>query len=226
MRWSALFVAFAATALVGCASAQSAASAQSIATAPTTPAQSTAPAANYPIAVDLPSGTYQLDPRHASVLFRIQHGGLAWFTARFDTKAATLTLDPSDPSRSQLTASVDATSVNTGVLNAQGERSFDQSIGRALGGGPITFTSTAIERTGEHTARITGDLTLNGQTHPATLDATFEGSGRDILRGGNMVLGFSAQGTIDRTQWGVNDWRAFTGSDVQIVIEVELVRSS
>ena len=134
MRWSALFVAFAATALVGCASAQSAASAQSIATAPTTPAQSTAPAANYPIAVDLPSGTYQLDPRHASVLFRIQHGGLAWFTARFDTKAATLTLDPSDPSRSQLTASVDATSVNTGVLNAQGERSFDQSAAHSVAG--------------------------------------------------------------------------------------------
>lgn len=221
MRWSALFVALAATALVNvsCASAQSTASAQPIATA-----QPTAPAANFPIAVDLPAGTYQLDPRHASVLFRIQHGGLAWFTARFDTKAATLTLDPADPSHSQLTASVDATSVNTGVLNAQGERNFDQTIGRALGGAPITFISTAIERTGEHTARITGDLTLNGQTHPATLDATFEGSGRDILRGGNMVLGFSAQGTIDRAQWGVNDWRAFTGNEVQIVIEAELVR--
>lgn len=210
MRWSALLVALAATALVSMTGAS---------------AQSTPPAADYPIAVDLPSGAYQLDPRHASVLFRIQHGGLAWFTARFDTKAATLTLDPADPSHSQLTASVDATSVNTGVLNAQGERNFDQTIGRALGGAPITFTSTAIERTGEHTARITGDLTLNGQTHPATLDATFEGSGRDILRGGNMVLGFSATGTIDRTQWGVNDWRAFTGSEVQIVIEAELVRS-
>lgn len=221
MRWSALFVALAATALVNvsCASAQSTAAAQSVATV-----QPTAPAADYPIAVDLPAGTYQLDPRHASVLFRIQHGGLAWFTARFDTKTATLTLDPADPSHSQLTANVDATSVNTGVLNAQGERNFDQTIGRALGGGPITFTSTAIERTGEHTARITGDLTLNGQTHPATLDATFEGSGRDILRGGNMVLGFSATGTIDRTQWDVNDWRAFTGNEVQIVIEAEFVR--
>ncbi len=210
MRWSALIVALAATALVSATSAS---------------AQSAPPATDYPVAVDLPAGAYQLDPRHASILFRIQHGGLAWFTARFDTKAATLALDPADPSHSQLTATVDATSVNTGVLNAQGERNFDQSIGRALGGSQITFTSTAIERTGEHTAHITGDLTLNGQTHPATLDATFEGSGRDILRGGNMVLGFSAQGTIDRTQWGVNDWRAFTGSEVQIVIEAEFVRS-
>lgn len=210
MRWSALIAALACTALLSATGAS---------------AQSTAPAADFPVAVDLPAGAYQLDPRHASVLFRIQHGGIAWFTARFDTKAATLTLDPADPSHSQLSASIDATSVNTGVLNTQGERSFDQSIGRALGAGQISFTSTAIERTGEQTARVTGDLTLNGQTHPATLEATFEGSGRDILRGGNMVLGFSARGAIDRTQWGVNDWRAFTGSEVQIVIEAEFVRS-
>jgi polyisoprenoid-binding protein YceI len=182
----------------------------------------------YPVAVDLPAGEYRLDPRHASVLFRIQHQGLAWFTARFDTKAATLPLDPADPSRSQLSASVDAGSVNTGVLNAQGERAFDQTVGRALGSQTtpsITFVSTSIERTGERTGRITGDLTMNGQTHPATLDATFIGDTNDLLRGGSRVLGFSAQGTIDRTEWGVNDWRAFTGKDVQIVIEAEFVRS-
>lgn len=188
--------------------------------------QDTAPA--YSVAVDLPAGEYRLDPRHASVLFRIRHQGLAWFTARFDGKAATLTLDPADPSRSQLRASVDADSVNTGVLNAQGERAFDQTIGRALGAEEsptITFVSTSIERTGEHTGRITGDLTMNGQTHPATLDATFVGDTNDLLRGGSRVLGFSAQGSIDRTVWGVTEWRAFTGSEVQIVIEAEFVRS-
>lgn len=214
MRWSAVTLALALTALTAVAAAPSS-------------AQDTQ-ATNFPVAVDLPAGTYRLDPRHASVTFRIRHMDLAWFTARFDGKAATLTLDPADPSRSQLSASVDADTVNTGVLNAQGERAFDQTIGRALGQEAtptITFTSTAIERTGEHTARITGDLTMNGQTHPATLDATFDGSSRDLLRGNNMVLGFSAQGTIDRTEWGINDWRAFTGKDVQIVIEAEFVRS-
>jgi polyisoprenoid-binding protein YceI len=179
----------------------------------------------YQIAVDQPAGSYRLDPRHTSVLFRIRHMGLTWFTARFDTKDATLELNRDDPSQSRLTASVDATSVNTGVLNRDNERAFDQQIGRALGGGPITFTSTAIERTGETTARVTGDLTLNGQTHPATLDAAFEGSTTDLLRGGNRVLGFSAVGEIDRTQWGVRDWGAFTGDTVQIVIEAEFVKA-
>lgn len=196
----------------------------------TTP--SAAPAAgvpaDYPVSVELPAGAYRLDARHASVLFRIRHMDLAWFTVRFDTKDATLELDPADPTRSRLTASVEAASVNTGVLNAQGERNFDRAIARALGAEAsprIGFVSTAIVRTGAHTARITGDLTMNGQTHPATLDATFDGGTVDPLRGGAMVLGFSAHGVIDRTQWGVSEWGAFTGNDVQIVIEAELVKA-
>jgi len=159
------------------------------------------------------------------VHFRIRHEGLAWFTARFESKDATLTLDPADPTRSQLTASVTSDSVNTGIVNAQGERTFDRSIARALGGAEISFASTSIERTGEHTARVIGDLTMNGQTHPATLDVTFAGAAVDPLRGGAQVLGFSAHGVIDRTQWGVTEWRTFAGAEVQIVIEAELVRA-
>ncbi len=78
MRLSILAVVLAASVVTGAAGAQ---------TAP-----SVAPHANatYPIAVDLPAGAYRLDPRHASVLFRIRHEGLSWFTARFDGKDATL----------------------------------------------------------------------------------------------------------------------------------------
>jgi polyisoprenoid-binding protein YceI len=223
MRVSSLLFA---VALAACASAPGASNQPP----PFTGEPQAAPAqtADYPIAVDLPAGTYRMDPRHASVSFRIRHMGLAWFTARLDGRAATLELDPADPSRSTLRATVDANSVNTGVLNQQGERAFDRSIGRALGQETtptISFASTSVERTGEHTARVTGDLTMNGQTHPATLEVTFDGGAVDPLRGGAMVLGFSAHGEIDRTQWGVDEWRSFTGAEVQIVIEAELVKA-
>jgi polyisoprenoid-binding protein YceI len=192
----------------------------------TSQAPAAAATADYPVAVDLPAGAYRLDPRHASVIFRIRHDDLAWFTARFDTKDATLEFDSADPSRSRLTASVDATSVSTGLPNDP-ERNFDRAIGRALGGADspaVTFVSTSIERTGEHAARVTGDLTMNGRTHPATLEATFDGAVTDPLRGGAVVLGFSAHGVINRLDWGVAEWQAFTGDEVQIVIEAELVR--
>lgn len=195
--------------------------------APAASAASAPAAANYPVAVDLPAGAYRLDPRHSSVLFRIQHMHMHWYTARFDSRDATLELNAQDPSQSRLQASIDANSVSTGLPN-QNNGAFDHSISRALGGErqqQITFTSTAMERTGQYTARVTGDLAMNGQTHPATLDVTFDGGAIDPLRGGKQVLGFSAHGVIDRSQWGVNEWSAFTGNDVQIVIEAEFVKT-
>lgn len=222
MRTALLALAFG---LSACAAA-SGASDQTPAFVAATPAP--AAAAAYPIAVDLPAGAYRLDPRHANVSFRIRHLGLARFVARFDTEEATLEFDPADPARSRLTASVDANSVNTGVLNDAGERAFDRQVARVLGAErtqQISFVSTAVERTGEHTARVTGDLTMNGQTHPAVFDVTFAGAAVDPLRGGAMVMGFSAYGVIDRTQWGVTGWSAFAGPDVQIVIDAEFVRA-
>jgi polyisoprenoid-binding protein YceI len=208
-----------AVALSGCVSAAGAPDQAPPFAAPAAAAQSS----GFPIPVDLPAGAYRLDPRHASVHFRIRHEDLAWFTARFDAKDATLTLDPADPSRSRLEASVDPASVSTGLVN-DADRSFDRAIARALGGQPIRFSSTAIQRTGEHRARVTGNLTMNGQTHPAALEVTFDGAMTDPLRGGAVVLGFSAHGVINRVDWGVTEWQAFTGDEVQIVIEAELVR--
>lgn len=222
--WTVLGFAFA---LAACSTMQGAADQPPPFTGQSSRASAIAELSDYQPSVDLPAGVYRLDPRHATVTFRIRHMGLAWLTARFDDEAGELTLDPADPSRSQLTASVDAMTVNTGVPD-QRDRGFDRQVGNALGAQrtqQITFASTGIERTGQHTARVTGNLTMNGQTHPATLDVTFAGAAVDPLRGGATVLGFSGYGVIDRTQWGVTEWSAFAGPEVQIVIEAEFAKT-
>ncbi|MBI3439760.1 MAG: YceI family protein [Proteobacteria bacterium] len=215
--------------LAACVSAQGAVDSQSpFSGQPAAQTQSQTPSPQSFTPIDVPAGAYRIDPRHTSVLFRIRHEGISWFTARFDTKDATLQLDPANPSQTHLTASVDATSVNTGLTNTAGERAFDHAIGNAIGAQAtqqITFNSTAVERTGQNTARVTGDLTMNGQTHPATLEVTFGGAHNDIVRGGAVAIGFSAHGVIDRSQWGVTQWTAFAGNDVQIVIETEFTHS-
>ena len=212
--------------LAGCASVQGVSDQPPPFQAPAPTAPILTP--TYQREVDLPAGTYRLDPRHASVTFRIRHMDLSWFTARFDDIDATFELDPSDPSGSQLTASVGVQSVNTGVLSRSGERIFDRQIAGVLGAETtprISLVTTQILRTGEHTALVNADLTMNGQTHGVSLDVTFGGATIDPLRGGAQVLGFSAHGTINRSDWGVTQWRAFTGDEVQIVIEAELVKT-
>ena len=163
MRWSAL-IALPYAAVAGCASAEGA-SAPAIATAPAQPiasARPTTPAADYRRRGR--PARRRLSTRSAPRERPLPHPtrGLAWFTARFDTKAATLDARSRRPERARssppaLTRQASTQACSTTRANAASIR----PIGRALGAGApqITFTSTAIERTGEHTARMTGDLT-------------------------------------------------------------------
>ena len=115
--------------------------------------------------------------------------------------------------------------VNTGAPGQERDRDFDRTIARALGADrspQITFVSTGIERTGASTARITGNLTMNGRTRPVAFDAAFHGG--DPQSGAVQTLGFSARAIIRRSKWGVTAWRPFVGDVVQIVIEAEMVK--
>lgn len=116
-----------------------------------------------------------------------------------------------------------ASSVSTGVVNAQGQHAFDGEIATVLGAQEhpnITFVSRAIELTGPDTGLITGDLSLNGVTLPVVLDARFTG-GRSFPEWGFRALAFSARTTIRRSDFGVSQWTQFAGDDVEILIETE-----
>jgi polyisoprenoid-binding protein YceI len=187
------------------------------------------PTSDYRPQVALPAGDYRLDPRHASVQFRIRHENqLAWFTARFNKRDATLSLNPADPSQSHLVASVDPNSIDTGLPDPADAAGFARSIADALGVSKtpsIAFTSTSITRTGQFTADITGNLVMNGDSHPLVLHATFDGAVVDPLRGNQEVLGFSAYATLNRSDWEATRWAVVASDQVQLVIEAELVHT-
>lgn len=222
------FVLASALMLAACATA----TAPAPVTAPQQTAASPVPAAIAPDPAsslnpaDAPAGAYTLDARHASVVWRVRHLGLGLYTARFDTIAGTLNFDPANPANSSITATIDARSVSTGLLNRQGERAFDREIAQALGAEAhpnITFVSRSIEVTGPTTGLITGDLTLNGQTRPVTLEASFHG-GRFVVLRGKHQLAFAARTIIRRSEWGVTQWGMFAGDEVEILIDAEFIQ--
>src|SRR5262245_56067835 len=93
------------------------------------PTTQTAAPANYQVSTNLPAGDDKLDPRHASVQFPIRHENqLAWFTARFNARDATLSLNPADPSQSHLVASVDPNSIDTGLPDTADAIGFNHAI--------------------------------------------------------------------------------------------------
>lgn len=175
----------------------------------------------------LPEGAYTLDPSHTSVIWRVSHFGLSMYTGRFNLAAADLDFDPDDPEQSSLKVEIEARSVDTGFKALGRDSDFDAEIAAVLGAAEtpkITFVSTAIEETGPATGRVTGDLTLNGVTKPATLDVTFYG-GRKSPLDLKTHLGFAARGVIKRSDWGVTEWAGPVGDEVQLVIEAEFVKA-
>lgn len=183
------------------------------------------------LAPDVPAGRYALDPSHASLIFRVDHLGFSNYTARFTRFDAELDFDPADPAAARLTATVDARSIETDFpftdqvdFNAQlrGEQWLDADAHPQM-----TFRSTDVVPTGASTARIEGELTLRGVTRPMTLDATFNGGYAGHPMDPNARIGFSAVGTLQRSDYGMAFGIPEPGSKlgvsdaVEIVIEVE-----
>lgn len=180
---------------------------------------------------DVPGGTYKLDPSHASLLFRVDHLGMSNYTARFVDFDATLVFDPADPAASSLTATVDARSLETDFpfpeqldFNAQllGEQWLDAAANPRM-----TFRSTAVTLTGDNRARIDGELTLRGVTRPMSLEATLNGGYAGHPMDPHARIGFSARGTLLRSDYGMTVGIPAPGSSmgvgdtVEVIIEAE-----
>lgn len=173
-----------------------------------------------------PAGVYKLDGSHTSVVFRVKHLGVTYYTARFDKTEGALTLDPVDPTKSRLDVTVDVASLSTGLRDAQGQLSFDKKVAEAIGvvATPTArFVTTTLTRTSPTTGTITGTLTLNGVTRPISLSASF-GGGRVHPFAQRYMLGFSATGAFKRSDFGITNWAGAVGDDVQLQIDTEFVK--
>ena len=178
--------------------------------------------------IDIPSGVYQLDTTHASLLWKVRHMGLSDYTARLATFNATLTLDVDNPENSSITATADPTSVQTAFPfdepDFDAEIANDEKLLNSAAHPEISFASTSIERTGPSTAIITGDLTFLGVTREITFDATLIGALASHPLRNVPAVGFSAEATIDRTEFGMSFLAPFpVAAEVTVVIQAEFL---
>ena len=88
----------------------------------------------------------------------------------------------------------------------------------------VTFASTAIEVTGETTARITGDLTLNGVTKSVVLDAKLNQTGMHPMANKEWA-GFDATTTLVRSDYGLGMFAPYVSDEVTVSISVEAMKA-
>jgi polyisoprenoid-binding protein YceI len=152
----------------------------------------------------VPGGSYTLDKPHASLIFRVNHLGFSHWTARFTRFDAKLQFDPASPATAQVTVTIDPASITPDnpppgfVASLRGAQWLN-----AAQFSKITYRSARVEPVGPNAMRIFGDLTLHGKTQPVVLDATYNGGYIGHPMDPHARIGFSAHGTLKRSDFGI-----------------------
>jgi polyisoprenoid-binding protein YceI len=169
---------------------------------------------------------WTVDPTHASAQFSIKHMMVSTVRGTFRKVSGVVNLDDKDPTKSGVEVVIDAASIDTGEpkrdAHLKAADFFDVSKYPTL-----TFKSTRIEKASKGKFKVTGDLTMHGQTHPLTL--LVEAPSAPIKTPwGTVARGVSATGTLNRKDWGLTWNKAIetggvvVGEEVQLQIDAEL----
>jgi polyisoprenoid-binding protein YceI len=180
-----------------------------------------------------PAGTYRSEMSHTRVIFSVSHLGFSNFLALFRDVEATVEFNPDAPETMSVTARVGLASVETFYPGTDIDFNAEVAGPNFLNATPeqpdATFTSTSVVLTGEKTADVTGELTLNGVTKPVTLAVIFNGGYAGHPLDSGARIGFSATGSFKRTDFGLDFFVLQPGSnlgigdEVKLIIEMELV---
>jgi len=169
--------------------------------------------------------TWKLDPSHSTIEFVAKHMMITTVRGRFAEFEGTIVADEANIGASSVEVTMQAASIDSRAEQRDGHlRSADfLDVERFP---VVTFRSTKVEGTKE-TFTVTGDLTIRDVTRPITLEATFEGTGKDPW--GGTRSSFSASGKFDRRDYGLT-WNValeaggiLVSNEVKIQIEAQAV---
>ena len=166
---------------------------------------------------------YTLDASHSQVLFSYNHLGYSTTWGMFSGFEGEIMFDQEDPANSSVTVSMPVRSMLTGWEGRFQHFMSDDFFG-ATEEDMITFTSTAIEVTGDDTALITGDLTMNGVTKSVVLDAKLN-QANDHPMENKPWAGFDATTTLLRSDFNVGAFAPFVSDEVTVQISVEAMKA-
>ncbi|MEO0400759.1 MAG: YceI family protein [Pseudomonadota bacterium] len=171
----------------------------------------------------LAADTYTLDSSHSQILFSYNHLGFSTTWGMFSGFEGEIAFDQENPANSSVSVSMPTKSMFTGWEQRDGHFMSADFFG-ADDDDVITFTSTGIEVTGEGTANITGDLTMNDVTKSVVLDAVLNQAGTNPLANKDWA-GFNATTTLLRSDFGLGAFAPAISDEVQVQISVEAAKA-
>ncbi|MQQ06910.1 hypothetical protein GFB49_00430 [Epibacterium sp. SM1979] len=163
---------------------------------------------------------YVLDPGHSNVIFNFDHLGFSEIYGMFSGFDGEIMFDQENPAASSVTVAFPVKTMLTG-WEKRFEHFMSADFFDATDDEMVTFASTGIEVTGETTAKITGDLTLNGVTKSVVLDAKLNAATDEHPLNKKPWAGFSATTTLTRTDYNLGQFVPFVPDEIPVQISIE-----
>ncbi len=167
------------------------------------------------------TSTWTIDPAHSSADFQIRHMGVSNVHGAINGVKGTVVLDEKDITKSTVEATLESATVSTN--NDMRDKDLKSPSFFDVTKYPqLTFKSNSIVSTNGK-LQLIGDLTLTGVTKSVTLDVDGPSAPQKGM-GGKTVSGFSASGTLKRSDFnfGSKYGTAMLGEDVKFTIDVEI----
>jgi polyisoprenoid-binding protein YceI len=160
--------------------------------------------------------TYNVDPAHTSVQFRVKNLGFMNVNGAFEKFKGTVDIDETDITKSKADVTIDINSINTGIgkrdNHLRSSDFFDAAKFPAM-----TFVTTKIESGADKgKLKVFGNLTIKGVTKQVVLDVESPKN-----QPGNLK--WSATTTVNRQDFGVS-YGGTVSDEVFITINTELIK--
>lgn len=168
--------------------------------------------------------TWTSDPAHSKLGFTVTHMMVSDVEGTFKNFTATIASSKDDFSDATIDMSADIASISTD--NDQRDTHLKSpDFFDAAKFPKMTFKSTSVQKTGDKTYKVNGNLTLRGVTKPVSFDATLRGT--YVNQAQKQVAGFKVSGVIKRTDFGVGTkfGNAMVSEDVTLIANAELVKN-
>jgi len=171
--------------------------------------------------------TYKIDPKHSDAQFAVTHLMISTVRGEFHGINGTVVYDDADVSKSSVEVTIDATSVDTREPDRDKDLRSDHFFDTA-NHPTMTFKSTKVESAGAGKLRVTGELTIRGNTKPVVLEVS---APKPPIKDpwGLQRTAISGTTKINRQDFGVS-WNktldsggVVVGDDVDITLDVEMI---
>jgi polyisoprenoid-binding protein YceI len=167
------------------------------------------------------AASYEVDPAHSFVEFRIKHLGYSWLYGRFNDISGEFTYDAASPEASEIAVEIDTASVDTNHAERDKHLRSDDFLDVETYP-KASFKSTKFTPNGDGGGTLEGELTLHGVTKPITIELAKLGEGDDPW--GGYRAGFVGTTNLTRKDFGMDYDLGPASETMELELGIEGIR--